>query len=95
MMGLEGVDMHYENTAVSAKSPVLEVNRCALVNIYLICRKISLKKPITVPGYLFLKEKLGVLEAKVCIPSPTLLHFGGCGCLAVDLEERLPRRRQV
>jgi methionine synthase II (cobalamin-independent) len=30
MMGLEGVDMHYENTAVSAKSPVLEVNRCAL-----------------------------------------------------------------
>ena len=31
---------------------------------------------MTVPGYLFLKNKLGIPEAKVCIPSPTLLHFG-------------------
>ena len=28
------------------------------------------------PSYLFLKDRLGVPEAKVCIPSPTLLHFG-------------------
>jgi len=34
-----------------------------------------LKTPISVPSYLFLKN-LGVPEAKVCIPSPTLLHFG-------------------
>lgn len=26
---------------------------------------------------MFLKDKLGIPEAKVCIPSPTLLHFGG------------------
>jgi len=26
---------------------------------------------------LFLKDNLGIPEAKVCIPSPTLLHFGG------------------
>jgi len=29
-----------------------------------------------VPSYLFLKDHLGIPEAKVCIPSPTLLHFG-------------------
>jgi 5-methyltetrahydropteroyltriglutamate--homocysteine methyltransferase len=33
-------------------------------------------KPITVPGYLYLRHKLGIPQAKVCIPSPTLLHFG-------------------
>jgi methionine synthase II (cobalamin-independent) len=31
---------------------------------------------MTVASYLFLKDKLEIPDAKVCIPSPTLLHFG-------------------
>ena len=34
-----------------------------------------MSRPVCLDGYKFLKD-LGVPEAKVCIPSPTLLHFG-------------------
>jgi 5-methyltetrahydropteroyltriglutamate--homocysteine methyltransferase len=37
---------------------------------------LDVKDSITVPAYLYLKDHLGIPQAKVCIPSPTLLHFG-------------------
>jgi methionine synthase II (cobalamin-independent) len=43
----------------------------------LIARKLSLAPSISVPSYIYLKGELVIPEAKVWIPSPTMLQFGG------------------
>lgn len=49
-------------------------------------RKLSHKEPMTVQGYLFLKDKLGIPEAKVCVLSPTLQRHRTCQA------RRIPRQ---